>query len=229
MLAVWYIYYMLFGFTFDNKGNVAGEKTTLSYSAASLWHKSKEKYRAHYFEGEPSFTSPFTVFGSEVHRKVEHGEIVIPNHPHEKYHHELKLEASIGGVPMLAYIDMCNKDTKAVIDLKTSINAWTKIEVQKLDQLPLYVAMLREHYTGVHMIARVIWLETKWVEKEGTQKNVSGFVAEEGSTRTLALTDCPPVDIPRRIYLSDVKRVTEWVVRTAKEIDEDFTNYTKKK
>lgn len=220
---------MLFGFTFNRQGEKIGEKTTLSYSAASLWNKSKEQYRNHYYVGEPSFTSPFTIFGTEIHRMVEHGEIIIPNHPHTDYHHELKLESLVGGVPMLGYLDMCHKNTKAVVDLKTSINTWTKVEVQMLDQLPLYIAMLREHYTGVHMTARVIWLETKWVERECAQKSVGGFMAEEGGTRTLALTDRPPVDIPRRIYLSDIERVTAWIARTAKEIDEDFTNYKKKK
>ena len=213
---------MTFGYTFNHQGERTGTKDTVSYSALSLWCKDKNKYREHYYQGAPGFTSPYTVFGSLIHRKVEHGEIVIPKFPHDEYHHERKVEAELGGVNVLGYIDMCHKETHAVVDLKTSKNEWTAATVQKLDQLPLYIALLREHHDKVSLWAHVIWIETTWVQDEVPTISIGGFEAEQDSNRRLALTDRAPVPLKRRVYLHDVARVTDWVKVTAGEIAEDF-------
>lgn len=217
----------MYGYTFNKEGERTGLKDTVSYSALSLWCKDKEGYRKHYYVGEPSFTSPYTIFGTEVHRKVEHGEIVIPKFPHEDYIHEHKVEASLAGVPVLGYLDMTHKETHAVVDLKTSKNVWTSADVQKLDQLPLYIALLREHRDFVSLWATVICLETTWVQDDVPTISVGGFEVEQDSNRRLALTDRAPVVLKRRVYNYDIERVVEWVKVTAGEIAEDFKRYEK--
>lgn len=215
----------MFGYTFNPQGERTGTKNTVSYSALSLWCKDKQKYREHYYQGVPTFTSPFTVFGTEVHRKVEHGELVIPGFPHTDYEHECKVEATLSGVPVLGYLDMKHKDTHAVVDLKTSKNVWTAADVQKLDQLPLYIALLREHYEKVSLWARVIWMETHWVQDDVPTISVNGFEVEQDGNSRLALTDRAPVALKRRVYNHDIKRVVDWVKVTAGEIAEDFANW----
>lgn len=215
----------MYGYTFNKSGERTGTKDTVSYSALSLWSKDKQGYRAHYYEGAPGFTSPYTVFGTEIHRKVEHGEITIPGVNHDDYMHERKVEAILAGVPVLGYIDMCHKETNAVIDLKTSKNPWSLSDVQKLDQLPLYIALLREHHEKVSLWSSVIWIETAWVHDEATTVSVGSFEAECDSNRRLTITDRAPVVLKRRMYNYDIDRVTEWVKVTADEIARDFASY----
>lgn len=215
----------MYGYTFNTEGERTGTKDTLSYSALSLWCKDKEGYRKHYYIGEPSFTSPYTIFGTEVHRKVEHGEITIPGIKHDEYTHERKVEATLSGIPVLGYIDLCHKETHAVVDLKTSKNPWSLSDVQKLDQLPLYIALLREHHKKVSLWSSVIWIETAWVQDEATTVSVGGFEVEQDSNRHLALTDRAPVLLKRRVYNYDIDRVVDWVKATAEEIAKDFSAY----
>jgi len=214
-----------YGYTFDKEGNIKNEKEYLSYSAIDLWRKDKEAYRRRYYEGEPSFTSPFTVLGTEVHRQVEHGELILNKHPVDKYKHEVKVEAELDGVLVLGYIDMLETKNNRVVDLKTSINPWDRVKVQQLKQLPLYQLLVRELYGRCSQYASVIWLETKWQEEEGTTIMCGDFELEQTTApRQLVLTG-KQVTIPRRIEQYERDNVREWVVKAAVEIAEDFKQW----
>lgn len=200
-----------YGYTFHKDGSVKGEKTHLSHSAIDLWLKDKNRYREQYYTGSESFTSPYTVFGNKVHKKVEEGEIIIPNHPHTEYEHEVKMEASIGGVHILGYLDLFHPGLYTVSDLKTSISPWTQVMVHKLDQLPLYQLLVRENYNKVGRKAKLVWLETTWKETN------TGIAA----TRELALTGRQEV-FERIIYKYELDALSDKVVRVADEINQDF-------
>lgn len=218
----------MFGFTFHKDGTRKGDKTHLSYSAIELWRKNKAGYRKRYYDGEPAFTSPFTVFGTEVHRQVEKGELKIKGHPARWYEHEVKVESTIDGVPMLGYVDMLHKGLTRVVDIKTSINPWAATDVQKLDQLPYYVLMLRENGIKASQYTGVLWLETQWEEGESDTVSVQGFEVERTvKPRHLALTG-KQTYFTRRVYLSDLDRVRNIITSTTEEIKQDFELWKKK-
>lgn len=217
----------MYGYTFHADGTRNGDKKHLSYSAIDLFRKGKNAYRKRYYIGEPAFTSPFIVFGTEVHRQVEHGELEIKGHPAQWYDHEVKVRADIDGVQMLGCIDMLEKHKQRVVDIKTSINPWTLSQVQALDQLPLYVLMLRENGIKASQYTGVLWLETQWCDGETITTDVSGFSAEqEISPRHLELTG-KQVFLRRRVLLDDLDRVRGIITSTAKEIAEDFEIWKK--
>ena len=217
----------MYGFTFDKDGNRTGDKDTLSYSACMSWKKSPAEYRAHYYEGKSSFTSPYTIFGSETHKLAEDGKLAIVDHPVGEYEHEVRVHADINGVKMVAFIDMLHKETKAVTDLKTGLKPWTMVDVMHLEQLPLYVAMLRENHEKVSLWTHLVWIGTRWVEESAEKVQVGAFEAECGGTRRLELTG-EQKHYKRRVYAYDIERVCIWVERTAKEINEDFELWKKK-
>jgi hypothetical protein len=206
----------MYGYHFHTDGTIKAERDTLSYSGIDLWRKSKEQYRDKYYENKGSFTSPFTIFGTEVHRKVEDGIITLPEHNTEDYEHEVHIEAPIDGVQVQGYIDLLHKTTRSVTDLKTGLKAWDSSMVQKLDQLPLYTLLLREHHSKVSLWVKLVWLETAW---ETTSKGLA-------ETRTLTLTGTSKV-FKRRLYLHDLDRVRDLITSTAKDIAEDFTLWKK--
>jgi hypothetical protein len=206
----------MYGYHFHTDGAIKAERDTLSYSGIDLWRKNKEQYRARYYENKGSFTSPFTVFGTEVHRKVEEGLITLPEHATEDYVHEVHILATIDGIKVQGYIDLLHKTTHSVTDLKTSINPWDSSMVQKLDQLPLYTLLLREHHDKVSLWVKLVWLETAW---ETTSKGLA-------ETRTLTLTGNSKV-FKRRLYLHDLDRVRGLIISTARDVAEDFELWKK--
>lgn len=213
---------------FDKDGNITGEKDTLSYSAITSWKKSPADYRAHYYEGKQSFTSPYTIFGNEVHKLAEEGKLTIVDHPVGEYEHEVRLHVPLGGVPMIGFIDLLHKETNAVTDLKTGLKPWEQVDVQRLEQLPIYVAMLRETRERVSLWTHLVWIGTRWVEDSKEKVSVGGFEAECGDARHLELTG-EQKHYKRRVYLSDMNRVTGMVKQVACEIYEDFELWKLKK
>ena len=153
--------YMTYGYHFHTDGTIKKEKEYLSYSAIDCWKKSKDEYRTRYYHGAPAFTSPFTIFGNKVHKMAEDGELEIVGH-NKEYQHEIKIETDIDGVNILGYIDMYHPDTHSITDLKTSVNPWTQVMVQKLDQLTLYQILVKKMHRKVDKKASLVWLETKW-------------------------------------------------------------------
>lgn len=217
----------MYGFTFDKDGNITGEKDTLSYSACMTWEKSHAEYRAHYYEGKRSFTSPYTIFGSSTHKLAEDGKLNIVDHEVKDYDNEVRIHAEINGVKMVAFIDMLHKATKEVTDLKTGLKPWTMVDVMRLKQLPLYVAMLCQNYENVSKHAHIVWIGTMWVEENIKIVRVGTFEAESGGARHLELTG-EQKHLKRCVYKYDIERVREWIVKTAGEIAHDFAMFRDK-
>jgi len=184
----------------------------LSYSACTLWNKDKPEYRRRYYEKQPGFTSPYTIFGKEVHQLIEDGKLAVKDHPHDLYTNEMRIYTHIEDVPVLGYIDLIREDTYALSDIKTSINEWTQVTTEKLLQLPWYQLLIRNKYGKCSSWARVVWLETEWrSEKKGI-----------GSTRHLALTGKQEV-FHRRTNKHERDTIRDMIVRTAQEVSDDYT------
>jgi hypothetical protein len=205
----------------------------LSYSAISLWYSDREGFRMKYYEGiEPPGTD-YTIYGSEIHKKIERGELAVKDHPREKYKSEVRVEAEVDGIPVLGYLDLFNPKTKAVSDIKTGIPRpdgkprWTQSEVQKLDQLPFYHLIVREHYGKVQKTAKLIWLVTEWEEYCDTVE-FDGMVLPSDTKRRLNLTGEQHV-FSRKIDEWELDRQREKLKRAAKEISDDYQWYLHKK
>lgn len=219
----------MYGYHYHKDGTIKNEKDYLSYSAINLWRKDRKSYRSIYYLGKSSFTSVYTVFGSGVHKLVEDGSMIIDGFPTDEYEHEVMVKTSIDNVKMIAYIDLLHKTKRKVIDIKTGKSPWTATDVQKLDQLPYYVLMLRENGIKASQYTGVLWLETQWVEGESDTVSFQGFELERTvKPRHLALTG-KQVYLSRRVYLHDLDRVRGIITSTAREIESDFTEWCKKK
>lgn len=213
-----------YGYLFHKDGTIKGEKKHLSYSAIDLWKKNKPEYRERYYKHKPSIVTPYTIFGTQVHKDIEEGNLTVTELDVSPFSHEVRKEGFIGDVVVVAYIDLLNEDTLQVVDIKTSINAWDSVMVHKLDQLPLYSLLLRNELGKFNKYTGVLWLETEWKEKDVEKKNVRGFSMDVGGEKYLALTG-KQVYLPRRLYKYELDELEQEVIRVADEIDADFTQW----
>lgn len=193
-------------------------KPYLSWSAISLWNRDKDLFRRRYYENEKSPDNVFTLFGRETHTMLETQENLahIPRHEIA----ELEIKTEIEGVPILGYIDNFSPKTKAFLDYKTAKNPWTEVEVQKLDQMPFYSLLIKEKFGKVKAKCQLIWLETRFKEVE--EKVGSQIMVGEGNE--LELTGVFKV-FNRTIEEWERERIKKWIVKSAKEISEDYQNY----
>jgi hypothetical protein len=193
----------------------------LSYSAIDLWCKNKEEYRNRYYRGIKPKDTPYTLFGREVHEKLENTDELqhIPRYPKA----EIEIKTEIEGVPLLGYIDRFDPEEYRFLDYKTSIrnkdgsSKWNDVAVQKLDQLPFYSMLIKEKYGEVHPEAKLIWLETAWREAEYA---VSSQMLTINSDE-LELTGHFE-EFTREIEEWERSRMKEWIVEKAGEISEDY-------
>jgi hypothetical protein len=204
-------------------------KDYLSYSALDLWRKDRDQFRLRYYENVRPVDTQYTLFGSEIHKLVENGELNILEHPREKYTSEVRVHVEIEGVPILGYIDLLNEETKAFSDIKTGLPKqdgsprWNSVEVQKLDQLPFYSLLLRQLHGKVQKTCKLVWLPTEWEEWTDTME-FDGVILQSDTKRRLKLTGEQHV-FKRVIGDWEHDRMREWIVTSAKEISEDFTLY----
>lgn len=206
-------------------------KPYLSYSALALWRRDKEAYRRRYYEGEKEPQTQHTIYGSEIHKLIEDGKFEVKDHPREKYESEVKFEVEIEGIPVLGMVDLFNKKTKALSDIKTGIYKrdgsprWTDSEVRKLDQLPFYQMLVREQYSKVQKTAKLIWLVVEWEQIADEIQFDGHSIVKPG--RRLRLTGEQHV-FKRIIDEWEIDRQRDMLVRDAREIEKDFYYYQMK-
>lgn len=214
----------MYGRCFIVKSKYVLPKEYLSYSAISLWYKDEEAFRARYYRNEPVHDNAYSIFGREVHKKLETNKELkhIPRLPIA----EKAIKVKIEDLPLLGYIDgFCDK-TFAFLDYKSGIRKadgsprWTQLEVQKLEQLPFYAMLIKAKYGKVDKNSQLIWLETQWKEEEYTV----GSQTLTGESNVLELTGYYEV-FDRKIPKWEIDRITEWTLDGAEEISEDYQNY----
>ena len=186
-------------------------KKTLSYSAISLWTKSREMYRKRYFEGIKFSDTVFTIAGKEIEKQIYAGKYPeIPFWGGE----QTKLQINIEGIPIIGYLDSFHKEELKFLDYKTSITPWTQFDVQKLEQLAFYNFMIKKIYGAVEPICNLVWLETKMVPSKGLLSNGD----------SLCYTGKFEI-FKRRIIETDRKRIEKWILKSEEEISDDYTNW----
>jgi hypothetical protein len=201
--------------------NIYGKnKEYLSYSAIDLWRHSPAQYRRRYYEGYKTPDTIYTAFGRSVHEYIEHGRITIEDFPQDRFASEVKIEQSIDGVDMLAYIDILNTDTLVFADTKTSKHEWNAVRVQKLDQLPIYSLIIQEHYGEVASNCAVVWVETAMREQPA--------VKIDGATRPPSLERTGRIEVLWRTIDQDERNRWRTIISTvADEIRSDYQEYSK--
>jgi len=192
----------------------------LSYSAIHLFEKDKEQFRARYYRDEKQRDTVYSLFGREVHSKIEENPDLFENIPTYDQK-ELKLEANIDGVPVLGYIDSFCSDCYTFADYKTGIRKadgtprWDAIEVQKLNQLPFYSLLIQENYSKVAEKCRVVWLETQFKEEDQMLTSKDPELELTGHFEIFE----------REIEPWERDRIREWTLENAKAISEDYKQY----
>lgn len=203
-----------------------------SYSQLSLWMRSRDQYRARYYVPDAvPFENRETIFGKKVAKMLEGRDIdsVGKEYPFlvpilEKYEiSEHPLEAMIGGVKVVAYLDLFRKEENGIGEVKTGHATrggsapWDKVKVLKHDQLPMYSMLVKEVMGAVDP-----WLELFWLETEFGKKSVEfdGHVLEDG-VGDLRLTGRVGT-FRRRIAQWEHKRIRDMIGQATREISEDY-------
>lgn len=218
----------MYGFKRNLDGQITGEIDTLRYSALDSWLKSKDGYRKRYYEGQ-SFQTPETVFGHKIHQAIEKGEIVLPGLPRHR-RSEYNIEVSVGTkkspVKIGGCIDSFDPETLAFLDYKCSHLSkdgkapWSAVKVAKHMQLVFYSLLIKAKHKKVAPVATLIWIGTEFKQK-AVEFAGHTLVAD---SRELSLTGNWHA-FPRRIAQWERDHLLEIILRSAKEIEEDFTKY----
>lgn len=194
-------------------------KKYLSYSQIDLWIKNKNEYRLRYYEGKKSPDTVYTLFGRDVHEQIDtdpkFADIRLPKAEH-------KILVEVSGIPVMGYLDTYHPVTHYFGDYKTGIRKpdgkprWTQYDVEMHEQLPFYSLLIQEKY-GVKMNkSYLVWLET--IFKDTTIKKGATTI---NLGRELLLTG-EMERFERRIYQYDRDRMKKWIIKSAKEIHNDY-------
>jgi hypothetical protein len=201
----------------------------LSYSAWKLWRTSKPAFRKRYYDNEEPFSTPETVFGKQIAEWLENNDDRvkhIPNYIGKE--HDLK--KVIDGVKILGRLDGFDPVLRRFLDHKTGHAdkdgnpPWNRIKVHRHDQLPFYSWLIKEIYGSVNNVCHLVWIETKFITK------TVSFDGHELSAKSRELVMTGRVKKYRRVIREfERKKIKVDVLLAAKEISEDYANYTRNK
>lgn len=127
--------------------NTTIKKDYLSYSQLALWNGGlgKKEYITQYFMGIKPPTSPQMMKGSNIHDDLPN---LLDINEDDINEFEFKIEAEIGGVKCLGYIDRVDITNGIVYEYKTG-KSWTYDDVQNHKQLHMYYLLYKERF-GVY-------------------------------------------------------------------------------
>lgn len=206
----------------------------LSYSAISLWIKSKDQFRKKYYENDASFETIETLYGKQIAEMLEDRDIVdnhpilklIPKHSHAEY----PIKVEIEGIPIKGYLDNFCPRKKSFKEFKTGhVNRegrspWNQKKVDKHLQLPFYSLLIEENYGDVDDKCQLIWIETQFKEKSVEFMGIK-LIAD---SRELELTG--KIEVFDRVITKEERQETrDLIIKIAKEIADDYENYTRNK
>lgn len=197
----------------------------ISYSQYILWKKNKDAYRRRYYENEPSFENVETKFGKQVAEWLESGDPRVKHIPNYASR-EHDIEVMIEGTKVIGRLDGFSLEKLRFLDHKSAHvdkdgkPPWNKVKVRQLEQLPFYSMLVKEQYGKVDNVCHLIWIETEF--KENTVEFDGHILKAKG--RELCLTG--RVKKFRRVIREfERKRIKEDLLKTIKEIQEDYAKY----
>ncbi len=182
-----------------------------------LWKKNPTRYKYEYFERGKRLKTRYLEFGNKVHEMIENG----------SYHHilpgltvyperELKIETTVNGVPVLAFIDGCEPEENIFGDYKTGKKPWTQQMLQKSEQMLFYATIFRVTTGRMPAHCEIHWLETT----ENCDES-STFWKED---RKLSLTG-KTVTFRRHFDERELDRMEAEILKVAMEISEAYKQF----
>ena len=139
----------------------------LSYSQLVLWEKNKNAYYQIYYEGVPTSSNKYMVYGKQVAEYLENGKmekynkdfeflsIILPTYPKREYPIKVMYE----GIKLYGKFDGFNPRKLEVGEYKTG-KKYTQAMVDKNDQLTFYAFMVWLKYKKIPAL-KLCWIETR--------------------------------------------------------------------
>lgn len=200
-------------------------KPYLSYSQVRLWLEDKEKYRDRYYRRISEPGNRWLMFGSEIAKGLETGEIQIPGliqYPVSE--HQIKLD--VEGVPFYAYIDSYDPKRRKFREYKTGmpkaggLPRWTQKEVDNHMQLDVYSLLIQLSEGSVDDECHLDWIVT-----QNKKKTVMFNGMElEGDAAGIELAG-DVVSFARIITQQQRDRIKFLIRSVADEISRDYSEY----
>lgn len=208
-------------------------KPYLSYSAWSLWKKDKASFRRRYYEGEKGFETKETIFGKEIAKLLESDDVKhhpvlskVPRYAISEY--EIKTEYK--GIKILGYIDSFDPVEFAFLEYKSGHASkdgkppWDVVKVQRHEQLVFYNAFIRLMHGKAKRKCKLVWIETELANKTSMFKGIK----LTSSRKEVRLTGRVEI-FERTIFKYETDRLLKDIVKVAKEISDDYTEYQNQK
>lgn len=186
----------------------------LSWSQYSLWKSNKDQYRQRYYEGIKPPESAEILFGKKTAEIYASGALNdVPVYAHTEY----KITVTVGGVPLMGYLDSYDTQTHAFTELKTGHAPWDSIRVRAHGQLPFYSLLVERAEGSVENCCHLIWLPTRF------KKSIEIFDGHEleADTRELEFTGEQHV-FPRKIAKWERQAMEKDILAIARDIAEDY-------
>lgn len=125
----------------DFKEKFKNKPMSWSYYSSFLYNK--ERWFKKYYLGQEQASSDAMDFGKEVGEKLASDETFMPEVKRYK-HFEQLLEAKIGKMKLIGYMDTSDLENKKLREFKTgnNKNPWTQKRVDEHGQLTMYALMI---------------------------------------------------------------------------------------
>lgn len=194
-------------------------KDYLSWSQYSLFNKSKKEYWKRYGLGQESKSNKYFNKGKEIGEYLETGK--LPDYEYDPLLKmvaeqvpkldmmEDKLEVTIDGEKLLAFVDSGALDGSEFMEYKSGKVPWNQNLVDTHEQLDFY-ALCYYIKNGIIPKCTLVWIETEEIKKEDSYSEIK----YTGMVHTFE----------RNFILSDIVRMQKKILKTIKDIENfDYT------
>ncbi len=199
-------------------------KNYLSYSAYMSWQENPAEFRRHYYEGIKSPQTKEMKFGHDFAKGLEEGTIDHKALGLERYAvSEKRIMTEIDGVPILAFLDTFDPDTRAFRELKTGRRPWDAVRVHKHEQLPFYMLAILSAYGDYDKTTFLDWVGTRLTR--GVE-DFGGIEMESPDAGEVELTG-EIQSFKRNIAQWELARMKRRIRGAAEAVSADYTDWQK--
>ena len=170
----------------------------LSWSQISSFQYNPEQWYSRYILGEREASTPAMEFGKFVGEKLASDSLYLPPIPRgERF--EYKLEAKLGEIPLIGYIDSYTPHS-TLLEYKThGKNGWNQKRVDEHGQITMYCLML-------HLIHKI--------KPKDLKITLVAIKTKENSDFSFSLADTPPITFETRRSMQDIMQFGNTIKKT---------------
>lgn len=194
-------------------------KSWLSWTQLSCWLSNPTRYKKEYFENGQKLDTKFLRFGKNIAQLIEEGrhKILLPDL--ECYDTpEHKIETKVKHIiPCLSFLDSWDSKLNVFREYKTGKHPWTKVKVQKHDQLVFYATTLKWSTGKIPEYCDLDWIETVENQEESVD-----FWRE--SSKIINVTG-RIVSFHREFDEREIERMEELIEKVAWQISDAYQDY----